>query len=96
MCKPKVPNGGQVPNDPGHMNPTLDGTCTQAAGMTTCESGVCDPADDKCGLADGDGLAVPGGQHLQPGHRPLQPPGGRRAQVAAAGGRAAPPPGYCL
>ncbi len=54
MCTAKVPNGGQVPSDAGHMNPTLDGTCTPAAGTTTCESGVCD-TDNKCGLADGDG-----------------------------------------
>ena len=37
------------------MNPTLDGTCSAAAGMLTCQSGVCDPKDNDCGLADGDG-----------------------------------------
>jgi MYXO-CTERM domain-containing protein len=55
MCVPTVPNGMPVPSDSAHTNPTLDGTCTPAAGKLTCTSGVCDPKDNNCGLANGDG-----------------------------------------
>jgi len=59
-CTPKLPNGTAVPNDPGHTNPTLNGTCTAAAGLTTCVSGVCDTADNECGYANGDGPCTMG------------------------------------
>jgi uncharacterized repeat protein (TIGR01451 family) len=55
MCTPTLANGTPVPTDPGHTNPTLDGTCTTAAGAVVCTSGVCDPKDNKCGIANGDG-----------------------------------------
>ncbi|HVY47434.1 MAG TPA: hypothetical protein VHB21_16210, partial [Minicystis sp.] len=55
MCIAKLPNGAHVPSDPAHMNPTLDGNCTNAAGTLVCQSGVCDTNDDACGYADGDG-----------------------------------------
>jgi hypothetical protein len=55
MCSPQVANGMPVPTDSGHTNPTLNGTCTAAAGSLTCQSGVCDTKDNDCGLADGDG-----------------------------------------
>jgi MYXO-CTERM domain-containing protein len=54
-CTPKLSNGTAVPTDPPHTNPTLNGTCTAAAGTLTCASGVCDTADNKCGYANGDG-----------------------------------------
>ena len=53
-CVPQLANGMPVPNDPGH-SPTLDGSCTVAAGTATCVSGVCDPRDNDCGYANGDG-----------------------------------------
>ena len=54
-CMPKLSNGTIVPTDPPHMNPTLDGMCTVAAGTLVCTSGVCDPKDNECGYANGDG-----------------------------------------
>ncbi len=60
VCTLKVANGGAVPNDPAHMNPTLNGTCTAAAGAVACVSGVCDTSDNKCGYANGDGPCTPG------------------------------------
>jgi hypothetical protein len=54
-CTPKIANGTAIPSDPTHTNPMLNGTCTAAAGTLVCASGVCDPADNKCGLANGDG-----------------------------------------
>jgi MYXO-CTERM domain-containing protein len=53
-CTMKVANGMPVPSDSAHTNPTLDGTCTPAAAMLTCQSGVCD-TDNACGLKEGDG-----------------------------------------
>jgi hypothetical protein len=35
------------------MSPALDGTCTPAVGVVVCESGACEPTDNKCGLLDG-------------------------------------------
>jgi uncharacterized repeat protein (TIGR01451 family) len=54
-CTPKLTNGTPVPTDTGHTNPTLNGTCTVAAGALVCASGVCDTKDNKCGYANGDG-----------------------------------------
>src|SRR6185312_8566960 len=54
-CMPKLDNGTAIPTDGPHMGPTLDGTCTDAASMLVCASGVCDTSDDKCGYANGDG-----------------------------------------
>jgi uncharacterized repeat protein (TIGR01451 family) len=54
-CTAKLSNGSPVPNDPPHTNPTLDGTCTTAAGTLTCVSTVCDTSDNRCGYADGHG-----------------------------------------
>jgi hypothetical protein len=42
------------------MNPTLDGTCTAAAGAVACVSGVCDTNDSRCGFANGDGPCTVG------------------------------------
>jgi hypothetical protein len=54
MCTPLLVNGTPIPTDP--MNGThLNGMCTPASGLIVCLSGVCDPKDNKCGLADGDG-----------------------------------------
>lgn len=59
-CAPKLDNGGTIPNDPAHANPTLNGKCAQAAAVLVCNSGVCDAVDDKCGYADGDGACNAG------------------------------------
>lgn len=37
-----------MPSDPGHLEATLDGTCTGPAAAIACLSGVCD-TDNKCG-----------------------------------------------
>ena len=50
-CTPKLANGTPVPNDPPHTGPTLNGTCTAAAGALVCASGVCDTDDNECGYA---------------------------------------------
>ena len=54
-CTPKLANGTLVPTDPTHTSPTLNGVCTAGAAALVCASAVCDPADNKCGLANGDG-----------------------------------------
>ena len=41
--------------DASHTNPTLDGSCTLAAGSLVCASGACDATDNLCGYANGDG-----------------------------------------
>jgi hypothetical protein len=55
ICTAKIANGGAIPNDPAHGDPTLDGICTFYAAGIACTSGVCDFSDDKCGYADGNG-----------------------------------------
>ena len=57
-CTPKLPNGAPIPTDPPHTNPTLNGTCTAAAGGLVCASGVCDATDNECGFANGDGACT--------------------------------------
>lgn len=47
-CRPKVPNGGDMPTYPNH-DPELNGVCTEAAAAKVCVSGVCDTQDNKCG-----------------------------------------------
>jgi hypothetical protein len=54
-CTPKIANGVAMPTDGAHTNPTLNGTCTAAAGTLVCTSAVCDTSDSKCGYANGDG-----------------------------------------
>lgn len=54
-CTPRLANGTPLPVDPAHTNPTLNGTCTGAAAVLVCQSGVCDTVDNKCGYANGDG-----------------------------------------
>ncbi|HMY56664.1 MAG TPA: hypothetical protein PK472_00320 [Pseudomonadota bacterium] len=54
-CTPKLPNGAPLPTDPAHQETTLNGTCTQDSGVLVCQSGVCDPKDNTCGLALGSG-----------------------------------------
>jgi uncharacterized repeat protein (TIGR01451 family) len=58
MCMPQLANGTPVPTDPPHTGPTLNGMCTAGAGALVCQSGVCDPTDNKCGLANGDGTCT--------------------------------------
>jgi hypothetical protein len=55
LCTAPLANGTPVPTDPTHTSPTLDGTCTAAAGILVCASGACDAADNECGVALGDG-----------------------------------------
>ncbi len=50
QCTPKLPNGMHLPSDPGRV-----ATCTGTIGSAVCQTTVCDPADDSCGLAPGDG-----------------------------------------
>jgi MYXO-CTERM domain-containing protein len=54
-CTAKLANGIAMPTDAPHTNPTLNGTCASDAAMLVCVSGACDPADNKCGYANGDG-----------------------------------------
>lgn len=54
QCNKPIANGQPMPTDPDHADPTLDGTCSEAAADLTCASGVCD-SDDRCGYADGTG-----------------------------------------
>jgi hypothetical protein len=62
LCTPKLPNGSKVPVDAPHMNPTLDGNCTPAAGALVCQAGVCDVTDNGCGYANGEGPCTPANQ----------------------------------
>ena len=54
-CTPTLANGVTIPTDAPHTSPTLNGTCTVAAGLLVCTSTVCDTIDKKCGYANGDG-----------------------------------------
>jgi hypothetical protein len=54
LCQLKIVNGGAIPTISNHT-PAIDGTCTQAVGSIVCSSGICDPADSRCGLLLGDG-----------------------------------------
>jgi uncharacterized repeat protein (TIGR01451 family)/MYXO-CTERM domain-containing protein len=53
-CTAKLANGTPMPSVSGHA-PVLDGTCSNEAAAVVCESGVCDPADNKCGYGNGVG-----------------------------------------
>jgi len=59
-CTPPLVNGIAIPTDPSHTNPTLNGTCTAAAGALVCASGACDPTNNACGYANGDGACTAG------------------------------------
>ena len=61
-CTAKLSNGTTIPTDAPHTNPTLDGTCTTAAGSLVCQAAVCDTIDDKCGLLNGSGTCTVGNQ----------------------------------
>ncbi len=54
-CKPKLGNGEALPNVPGH-NPPISGNCDPAVAAVVCASGVCDPVDNRCGFASGQGI----------------------------------------
>lgn len=47
-CRLRFPNGAKMPN-----GGTIGAKCTAASGLRACQSGVCDPIDDACGLANG-------------------------------------------
>lgn len=49
QCTPKLGNGALVPSDALHPG------CSGGAGAAVCQSGVCDPADGRCGLLVGNG-----------------------------------------
>lgn len=59
ICKPDLAQGASMPTDTGHdgssadKTPVLNASCTAAAAALTCQSGVCDTSDNKCGLANG-------------------------------------------
>jgi hypothetical protein len=59
-CAPKAPNGSALPQDPRHMNPTLNGTCTPAAAMVVCLSEVCNSVTNTCGSPLGGSCADAG------------------------------------
>jgi len=53
-CTAKLQNGTSMPAVKDHK-PALDGKCSKEAAAIVCESGVCDPTDDKCGYGNGVG-----------------------------------------
>lgn len=53
-CTAKLQNGTSMPAVKDHK-PALDGKCSKEAAQIVCQSGVCDPADDKCGYGNGVG-----------------------------------------
>jgi hypothetical protein len=57
-CTAKLGNGVSIPVDQPHTNPTLNGTCTAAAGSLVCLASVCDAKDDKCGKLNGSGTCT--------------------------------------
>jgi MYXO-CTERM domain-containing protein len=91
-CTPTLANGVAVPSDPTHTNPTLNGTCTAAAGALVCQSGVCDTKDNECGYANGDGPCTPtsGATVCRSGTCSLagvcEPPGGCASDADCTGG----------
>jgi hypothetical protein len=58
-CTAKLTNGTAIPTIAGHT-PALAGTCSAPVGTAVCIGAVCDTADNKCGLADGDGPCTVG------------------------------------
>jgi len=50
VCAPKLANGIPLPGTPERV-----ATCSGDTGRIVCQSAVCDPADDTCGFAPGDG-----------------------------------------
>jgi len=92
-CTAKLPNGATIPSDPPHTNPTLNGTCTAAAGLLVCTSSVCDTADSKCGYANGDGPCTAGnaGTVCRSGacsvNGTCEPAGGCNVDADCAGGQ---------
>jgi hypothetical protein len=57
-CTAKLSNGTAIPTDAPHSNPTLNGTCTTAAGSLVCQAAVCDTVDNACGLLNGSGACT--------------------------------------
>jgi hypothetical protein len=47
-CSPKLPDGAAIPDDPGHMAPTLDGTCNVGAATLVCQSALCSVTSNTC------------------------------------------------
>ncbi len=59
-CTPKLGDGTLVPTISGHT-PPLTGVCSSVAvGTAVCLATVCDPGDDRCGFANGDGTCNAG------------------------------------
>jgi hypothetical protein len=54
LCAARLENGERLPVVRGHT-PALDGSCSPEAAAVVCQSGVCDPADGRCGLVIGSG-----------------------------------------
>jgi len=53
ICRPKLGNGTPLPNDSERV-----AKCSADVGKSVCQSGICDPVDDSCGLAPGDGPCI--------------------------------------
>lgn len=58
QCTATLANGTNIPTDAPHANPTLNGTCSVAAGALVCQSAVCDTGDNKCGKLNGNGACT--------------------------------------
>lgn len=51
-CVDDLENGSSIPKSDNH-SPPLDGTCSTAAAIVVCKSGVCDTTDNLCGYPVG-------------------------------------------
>jgi hypothetical protein len=58
QCTATLANNADIPIDAPHTGPTLNGTCTVAAGALVCQSAVCDTNDNKCGKRNGSGTCT--------------------------------------
>ncbi len=54
-CASKLANGAPIPAISGHT-PALTGACSAPVAASVCASAACDPGDNACGFANGDGI----------------------------------------
>lgn len=59
-CRDDLPNDAPIPTSANHT-PPLHGACSPEAAAVTCQSGVCDPADDQCGYLAGGPCSIDDG-----------------------------------
>jgi uncharacterized repeat protein (TIGR01451 family) len=64
QCTATLANGTTIPSDGPHTNPTLNGTCSAAAGALVCQSAVCETSDNKCGKLNGNGACTVANQAI--------------------------------